>query len=119
MQNFRSTWEIYASTWTTGTDAERKALYEQALETSCLYQDPLGRAEGWDELSAYMLAFQRQFPGTGFRTTEFLATRDECVAHWEMVGEGGEVLSTGTSHGLFAASGKLARMTGFFEVPAE
>jgi len=118
MQSFKKTWEIYASSWKTGTEAERQALYEQSLEAGCLYQDPLARAEGWEQLSAYMREFQGQFPGASFRTTEFLTHNDQCIARWEMVGDGGKVLSTGTSHAIFAPSGKLSRMTGFFEVPS-
>jgi hypothetical protein len=114
MDKTRQTWESYASSWKAETAPEKRALFELALEPGSIYQDPTTRAEGWDELLAYMQEFHQQIPGGSFRTVEFIAHHGQSMARWEMLDGEGKVIGTGTSHGLYAKSGKLTQMTGFF-----
>lgn len=114
MDKIRQTWESYAKSWKAETTAEKRALFELSLEPDSVYQDPIQRAEGWDELLSYMQQFHQQIPGGSFRTVEFFAHHGQSMARWEMLDGEGKVVGTGSSHGTYAASGRLARMTGFF-----
>lgn len=111
-------WETYVRSWKVATAEEKRALFAASLSPDCVYQDPLARAEGWDELIAYMLDFHRQIPGGHFVTQRFLYHGDRSVARWEMKGADASVLGDGISYAEYGADGKVQRMTGFFEPPA-
>jgi hypothetical protein len=111
-------WETYVRSWKVATAAEKRALFEASLSAECVYRDPLVRAEGWDALVAYMLAFHKQVPGGHFVTQQFITYGDRSVARWEMQGAGGSVLGDGISYAEYADDGKILTMMGFFEAPA-
>ncbi len=115
--DFRKTWETYASSWSARSSDERKALFSKSLTATCQYADPLAETDGWEALDAYMIEVQKRWPGVAFVTKYFLAHHNRSVAKWEML-DGDEHISAGTSFGEYDPSGKLLRMTGFFEVPA-
>lgn len=105
------------ATWKTAAGADKREGFARCLSPDCRYADPLRVAHGWEELLAYMLEFQRQVPGGCFVTTAFMAHHDESLADWNLVDAGGNVLGTGRSYARYGQDGKLASMTGFFEVP--
>jgi len=110
-------WETYVKSWKAPLE-ERRGLLEAALSPECVYQDPLARTAGWDELLGYIADFQQRFPGCAFVTRRFMTHHGRSVAHWEMCGADGTALSDGIGCGEYDADGKLLRITGFFEVPA-
>jgi hypothetical protein len=113
----RATWDLYAASWKAGGSPEKRALFEQCLAPDCVYTDPLVRAEGWKALEAYMVEFHRQVPGGAFVTQDFLSHHDASIAVWTMVNGAGDPIGDGMSCGEYDDSGKLIRMTGFFDVP--
>jgi hypothetical protein len=62
----KQTWEKYVSTWKIESPADKKASFEQCLDTACQYTDPLAKTKGWDAFTEYMLNFHQQFPGNVF-----------------------------------------------------
>ncbi len=118
MNALQNTWETYARSWKVASADEKRALYRESLDPSCIYRDPLTQRNGWDELLTYMKEFHQQIPGGHFRTVEFIAHHDRSIARWEMCNEEEAVLGTGMSYGEYNAEGKLISMTGFFEPPA-
>lgn len=115
---FEQIWETYTSSWKTGSEEERRSLFEASLDPDCRYTDPLVLARGWKPLSAYIEDLQKQVPGVHFVTTKFATHNHKCLAHWEMRGEQAQVLSEGVSYGEFNEAGKLVAMTGFFAAPS-
>lgn len=113
----RRTWEAYTSAWKPENATRRQSLFEQTLNRTCEYRDPLVHAAGWDALDAYMRDFQRQVPGGHFVTTWFVAHHDRSVAKWEMRSAGADVLGHGVSYAEYADDGKLLTMNGFFDIP--
>lgn len=111
-------WETYVRSWKVTTDDGKRALLEASLSPDCLYQDPLVRAEGWDDLVSYALDFHARFPGAHFVTQRFMAHDRHGVARWEMQAVDGSVLGDGISYVEFGEGGKIAKMIGFFETPA-
>ena len=116
-KNPEQTWTAYTLAWKAASAEEQRAQFARSLTPTCVYTDPLVRAEGWDALVAYMDAFHEQVPGGHFQTTYFLAHSGRCIAKWNMVDAQGAVLSDGISYGEYGSDGKLLAMTGFFETP--
>lgn len=115
---YEKVWETYVRSWKAKTAQEKRTLFEASLNPKCIYQDPLTRAQGWDELVAYMLDFHKQVPGGHFVTQQFMTHSDRSVARWEMQGADGSVMGDGISYAEYGADDKLVTMTGFFETPA-
>ena len=113
----RDVWERYVATWRAQTPEERRRRYETCLSPACIYTDPLTVATGWDELQNAVAAFHQQIPGGHFVTEQFLAHHGRSIARWRMVTADGARLGEGVSYAEYDAGGKLAVMTGFFEVP--
>ena len=60
LNDLSTTWEQYVTSWKAETPDEKRALYEEALSSRCVYRDPLTVAEGWEQLLDYMNDFHRQ-----------------------------------------------------------
>ncbi len=106
-------WETYTASWA-ASPVDRRAAFEAALQDDCVYKDPNIEAKGLDEIAGYMEGFQEQMPGAGFVTRSFASHHDSALINWDMVDGDGNVVSPGTSIGVFGESGKLVSMTGFF-----
>jgi len=115
--DYQKTWEIYTSSWKAELADDKRAIYAACLDDDCVYNDPLIKAAGWDELMAYMLDFHKQIPGGHFITNYFLAHNNQSIAKWEMMNGDNVVVGEGISYGKYNESGKLISMTGFFETP--
>ena len=115
--SFRATWETYASSWGEPDVAKKRALFENSLDPNCVYNDPLTKIRGWNELESYMLDFNEKVPGGHFVVTRFLTHSNKSIAIWEMKNGENTVLSNGISYGEYNEAGKLVAMTGFFEQP--
>ena len=111
-------WETYTASWKAASTAKRRRLWEDAVAPDCVYTDPLVRAQGYDELEAYVEQFHQQVPGGHFVTQHFTEHHGLGLAHWAMVDGGGQRIGTGTSYAEYGADGRLRRMTGFYEVPS-
>lgn len=115
--NLMATWETYASAWGEPEIERKRALFRESLDLACVYNDPLTRTTGWDELERYMVDFNAKVPGGHFVVTEFLSHSNKSIAKWEMKDSKDVVLSTGVSYGEYNETGKLIAMTGFFVPP--
>lgn len=111
-------WETYVRSWKVATVKEKRALLEASLSPEFVYQDPLARAEGWDQLVTYMLGFHEQVPGGHFVTQQFMSNGDRSVARWEMKGADGAVLGDGIGYAEYGADGKVLKLMNFFETPS-
>lgn len=116
-KDFRDTWELYVSSWKAETAQEKLALFEQCLDKSNQYNDPMIKTKGWEELKEYMLNFHQQVPGGHFVTSYFLAHSNKSIARWEMLDGEGTVLGNGISYAEYNEDVKLSSETGFFEIP--
>ena len=113
----RPVWERYVTAWKAGSPAEKRVIFGDCLSSACVYSDPLTVARGWDELEAYMLAFNQQLPGAHFVTEQFFAHHDRSVARWTMRDARGVAIGDGISYAEYDAQQRLKTMTGFFEPP--
>ena len=106
-------WESYMACWTDPDEADRKLVLSHLLGARCTYTDPNIEITGIDELSDYMVQFQKNHPGAKFVTTRFNTHHDCTLTHWSMVSNEGVVLRRGASFGVFK-DGKLSKIVGFF-----
>jgi hypothetical protein len=109
-------WETYTRSWSETDPAKRMQWFEQCLSPLCAYTDPLTQTAGYEQLSDYMAELQKNVPGVKFITINYRNHHDRSLANWRMVDGNGDVLSQGTSYGLYGADGRLVQMTGFFDV---
>ena len=114
----RAVWERYVASWRAPSEAEKRALFASCLAESCIYTDPLMRADGWDELAAYMRQFAEQVPGGHFVTEYFLAHHGKSIARWKMLNADAVQIGEGISYGEYDAEDRLTAMTGFFQTAA-
>ena len=110
-------WERYVLAWKVAGLAEKQASLRDSVAPGCTYTDPLTRAQGWDELIAYMLDFHRQAPGAHFVTEHFSTHHKKSLAKWRMVDAAAIKIGEGTSYGEYDDQNRLIAMTGFFEIP--
>jgi hypothetical protein len=113
----KAVWQRYAASWSATSEPEKREIFAECLAPGCVYTDPLVQAQGWDELSAYMVSFQRQLPGARFVTEYFLAHHGRSIARWKMLNGAGAEIGSGTSYGEYDAQNRLVAMSGFFETP--
>jgi len=116
--DLRATWDRYSQAWRDATPEAKAASLTASVDPTCVYRDPLMRADGHGALIDYMLQFHQQIPGGYFETTYFLTHHARSVARWNMRDGHGAVLGDGVSFGEYDARGRLIAMTGFFEPPA-
>lgn len=118
-ETLKNTWQSYTETWKTTSESERLTLLQSAIEPGCRYLDPQMDVTGPAALSAGIAAFQEQFPGAHFVTTRFWSHGRTALARWEMRAGDGAVLDEGASYAEFSGAGRLASITGYFDVPSE
>src|SRR6185437_7465770 len=111
-------WERYAATWSLAA-ADRARELPACVTGDVAYCDTNGPVTGWQALSDYMGAFQGSVPGGVVRIRAGLHHHDRSLARWALHGPDGRVLQTGTSFGLLGRDGRLAAITGFFDLPGQ
>jgi len=116
-KEFEKMWENYTASWKSETSTGKRELFETCLDSECVYNDPLTKTKGWDDLVEYMLDFHKQVPGGHFVTKYFLAHNNQSIARWDMKNADNVILGEGISYGKYNERGKLVSMTGFFETP--
>jgi hypothetical protein len=97
----RTVWERYVASWKAVSAEEKRALFARCVAERCTYTDPLVRTTGWDA------------------TEQFLAHHGASVARWRMLNAAEVPVGEGISYAEYDDEGRLMRMTGFFETPAE
>ena len=117
MSKLESIWETYVSAWKLTSKAAQRERLGGCLAADCVYTDPLTVARGVEALLEYMAAFHEQVPGGHFVTVQFFSHHERCAARWKMVNATGEPLDEGVSYGEYDETGRLKRMTGFFNPP--
>jgi len=115
--SFKQVWETYTSAWRAETEAQKREIFSRSLAENVEYNDPLVATKGWDELLNYMIEFHKQIPGGHFVSNSFLCHHDQSITTWNMCDGSGAVVGEGISYGQYNDTGKLVRMTGFFETP--
>jgi hypothetical protein len=110
-------WQRYSRIWSADR-ATRITELDACLANTCSYCDVNGLIVGHQALSNYMEGFQQSVSGGKFRIKSVVHHHDRMLAEWELLGPNDSVLQTGRSFATVADDGRLASITGFFDLQA-
>lgn len=105
----------YCEAWSTADPERRAALLNSVWADGGLYTDPTVHAAGAAALLDHITAVLARRPGSRVeRTGPIQPHHDVACFDWQAVGADGAVLRRGIDIVIFDASGRLARVIGFF-----
>ncbi len=108
--------EGYIAMWNETDPERRRWIIEQTWTADGSYVDPHADVEGADGIDALVAAVQEQFAGHRFVLAAGPdAHHDRVRFTWQLVGEGGDAIATGTDVAVVADDGRLRDVTGFLE----
>ena len=108
--------DSYIAMWNETDPERRRFIIEQAWTEDGSYVDPHAEVAGVDGLDALVAAVQQQFPGHRFVLASGPETHhDRMRFTWQLVGENGDAVATGTDVAVVADDGRLRDVTGFLE----
>ncbi len=106
----------YLATWNE-TDADRRLeMIAELWEETGSYTDPLFAVRGVTQIHELIGGFQAQYPGLTFvQTGEVEVHHNLARFTWDLVSSTGDIQAKGTDIALFAESGRLSAIAGFFD----
>ena len=106
----------YIAMWNETDRERRRSIIEQTWTEDGSYVDPHAEVVGVDGLDALVAAVQEQFPGHRFVLASGPETHhDRMRFTWQLVGDSGDPIATGTDVAVVAGDGRLRDVTGFLE----
>jgi len=111
---FFSKWEQYAEFWSL-PEKERRIRLAEVATSDVTYTDPNTSVAGAEAFSDRVTQFQKDVPGRRFVITDAYEHHQQSLAHWDMVGPDGTVISDGTSYARLAEDGKFLSFCGFLD----
>ena len=106
----------YIAMWNETDPERRRSIIEETWTDEASYVDPHAEVAGAEGLDALVAAVQQQFPGHRFVLASGPdAHHDRARFTWQLVGEGGDAIATGTDVAVVADDGRLRDVTGFLE----
>jgi hypothetical protein len=120
MSDIEKTVDTYLAMWNEADAVRRAELIERAWTSEAHYLDPVVEARGYDGLSDMVERVHEQFPAHRFRRTTAVDSHHGLLRFgWELVDDEGAVELSGLDVAVLADDGRLQRIAGFFDVPAE
>ena len=106
----------YLGCWNETDPAARRTLIEQTWADGASYTDPLGEAQGRDEIDAAIAAAQDQFPGFVFTLAGPVdAHHRQARFTWGLGPEGADPLIVGFDVAVTGDDGRLVTVLGFLD----
>jgi hypothetical protein len=106
----------YGAAWLETDDQRRRALLETAWAEQAVYCDPLDVITGRVALSAHIAATQASLAGGRVGvTSEPVRHHDSAFFRWAVQDAAGATLLTGWDVVQLDETGRIARLTGFFD----
>ena len=106
----------YGAAWLEPDEHRRRALLETAWAEQAVYCDPLDLVTGREALSAHIAATQASLAGGRVAVTnEPVRHHDSAFFRWAVQDAAGATVLTGWDVVQLDESGRIARLTGFFD----
>lgn len=106
----------YLSGWNEADATERLAIIEAAWETDCELVDPPLEGRGHPGVNAVVEALQEHYADHRFHRIGIVEQHHDAFrVRWELRAPDGSVALAGTDFGLIGPTGRVARVTGFFD----
>jgi hypothetical protein len=110
----------YGAAWLETDEGERLALLERAWAADAVYCDPVDRVPGRRALADHIAATQAALPGGQVAiTSDPVRHHDSAFFRWSMTDADGQVVLTGFDVVQLDGTGRIARLTGFFDSDTE
>ena len=107
----------YGQAWLAVDAEERRALLEVAWAPDAVYCDPLDHLEGREALAQHIGATQVALAGGQIAVTSTpVRHHDSAFFRWTMTDAAGATVMTGFDVVQLDDDGRIARLTGFFDV---
>ncbi|HSA56448.1 MAG TPA: SRPBCC family protein [Gemmatimonadaceae bacterium] len=108
--------DAFMTAWAETEPSRRLTILEAACEAPAVFADRLGSATGCQAISDYIGAAQRFMPGARLvRCGPVELVLDRARFAWEAVAADGRALGRGAHFVELAGSGRLRRLTGFWD----
>jgi hypothetical protein len=105
----------YGAVWSEPDARARVERLQSCWADAGVYHDPLGRAEGREQLAAHIGGWQERMPGHRIDITSGVDEHDGHVRFaWRMYGPDGTEVMEGMDYGRLDEDGRLALIIGFF-----
>ena len=116
MPDVTSVVDGYIAMWNETSPERRRAIIAETWTEDARYVDPIMEGEGPGGIDAMVAGAQQQFPGHRFVLASGPDTHhDRMRFTWQLVGENGDAVATGTDVAVVAEDGRLRDVTGFLE----
>ena len=120
MHDYLAAAERYIAAWNATDSAIREAAVAAAFAPEASFVDPMMSGQGHDGLQAMIAGVQGRFSGLVFRLEgEPQGHGANLRFSWSLGPADGEALARGTDFAELAPDGRLARVTGFFDLLPE
>jgi uncharacterized protein YndB with AHSA1/START domain len=107
--------DLWFKTWSEPDDVARKAMLAEVAATDIRMQDRFSNLDGMDDLLPHLAAAQRFMPGlTMRRAGNVRHCQGMVLADWTLTGLDGAQRGTGTNVFVFAPTGRIEWVTGFW-----
>lgn len=105
----------YVESWLPGDAGARAGLLERCWAEHGVYQDPMNRAEGREQLAGLIVGFAQRRPGARILLASGVDEHHRLLRfRWVMLAADGSEVMEGFDVGELAEDGRLRRITGFF-----
>jgi hypothetical protein len=110
----------YGAAWLETDAPQRVDLLERAWAPDAVYCDPVDYVAGRQALSEHIAATQTALPGGRVEiTTDPVRHHDSAFFRWSMTDSAGVTVLSGFDVVQLDDSGRIARLTGFFDIDTE
>ena len=110
----------YGAAWLETDAQRRRALLDTAWAPDAVYCDPLDRVAGRQALAEHIAATQAQLAGGRVEVaTEPVRHHDSAFFRWSITDASGGTVLTGWDVVQLDDSGRISRLTGFFDQDTE
>ena len=110
----------YGAAWVETDEQRRTSLLETAWASGAVYCDPIDRVAGREALSAHIATTQGQLAGGRVEvTSEPVRHHDSAFFRWTMTDAAGGTVLTGWDVVQLDETGRISRLTGFFDQDTE
>jgi hypothetical protein len=110
-------YDSYLAAYSDIAPTERERLLRQSVTNDVMSINPEGESHGIVDLMKHIEQFQKQKPGTRFKSNKLIAHHDQFLSEWTMYSKNGSALAIAHTYGRFNEKGLITYLIGFFEQP--
>lgn len=119
LKSKQAVYELYASAWSAISEDERRRRLEGSVSRDVTYFDALTKLKGLNDLTAFVVRFQRESPGFSFSLKSFLQHHDVMLVTWNQNDTKEKAVATGFDAIRFDGAGLMVDIVGYADRPEQ